>query len=101
VLQIASIRNRSIQVNFHLSLALKIEARLTAVQFEWLYGTAVPNFVDRIQGGLTQKWLRVQAEAGAIPCLRADSRFLFDFEAVEAALAERAAQTRGGDHEQE
>jgi hypothetical protein len=38
------------------------------------------------------RWLRAEAEAGRIPCLRADSQILCDPEAVEAALLERARQ---------
>jgi hypothetical protein len=36
------------------------------------------------------KWLRAEAEAGRIPCLRTDKQFMCDLEAVEAALLERA-----------
>jgi hypothetical protein len=45
------------------------------------------------------KWLRAEAEAGRIPCLRADKAILCDPAAVEAALLERARQHhrhRGG-----
>jgi hypothetical protein len=38
------------------------------------------------------RWLKVEAEAGRIPALRAEGRFLCDFAAVEAALLERARQ---------
>lgn len=38
------------------------------------------------------KWLRAEAEANRIPCLRADNQILCDLEAVEAALLERARQ---------
>lgn len=37
-------------------------------------------------------WLRREADAGRIPCLRAGRRRLFNPEAVERALAEKAAQ---------
>jgi hypothetical protein len=37
-------------------------------------------------------WLRAEAEAGRIPCLRAGKTILCDFAAVEAALLERARQ---------
>ena len=40
------------------------------------------------------KWLHNEAEAGRVPCLKADKVFLFDPEAVEAALAKRAQQPR-------
>jgi hypothetical protein len=42
--------------------------------------------------GVTARWLRGEAEAGRVPCLRADRRYLFDWRALEAALAERARQ---------
>jgi hypothetical protein len=38
------------------------------------------------------KWLRDEAEAGRIPCLRAGKVILCNFVAVEAALLERARQ---------
>jgi hypothetical protein len=38
------------------------------------------------------RWLRAEADAGRIPCLRADNQFLCDLEAVEAVLLERARQ---------
>jgi hypothetical protein len=37
-------------------------------------------------------WLRAEADAGRIPCLRAGNRYLCDPEAVEAALLARARQ---------
>jgi len=36
-------------------------------------------------------WLRAEADAGRVPCLRAGNRYLFSAEAVERVLAERAA----------
>jgi len=39
---------------------------------------------------VTQSWLRAEAEAGRVPCLRAKGRFLFSRAAVETALLERA-----------
>ena len=48
--------------------------------------------------GVTQQWLRHQADAGKIPCLKAGKRYLFNPVAVQEALAAKAAQTRqGGD----
>ncbi len=41
------------------------------------------------------RWLRAEAEAGRIPCLRADSQILCDLEAVESALLKRAHQHLG------
>lgn len=43
--------------------------------------------------GVTQTWLRREAQAGRVPALRADSRFLFEPEAVEEAVAHRAARS--------
>lgn len=37
-------------------------------------------------------WLRTEADAGRVPCLRAGSRHLFAPSAVVAVLAARAAQ---------
>jgi hypothetical protein len=45
-------------------------------------------------------WLRAEAEAGRIPCLRAGKAILCDFAAVEAALLERAQQGKGDAAEQ-
>jgi hypothetical protein len=43
--------------------------------------------------GLTQAWLKAEADAGRIPCFRAGQRMLFDPEAVEQALLQRARQS--------
>jgi excisionase family DNA binding protein len=43
---------------------------------------------------LPRDWLRQEAIAGRIPCLRVGRRLLFNAEAVEKALAERAATSR-------
>ena len=48
------------------------------------------------QLGVTQKWLREQADAGAVPSLKADSRYLFSPNAVRSALAVKAAEMREG-----
>jgi hypothetical protein len=42
---------------------------------------------------VTVRWLRAEAEAGRIPCLRAGNQFLCDIGAVEATLLERARQS--------
>lgn len=39
------------------------------------------------------KWLRQEAEAGRVPCLKAGNALLFDPEAVERVLLERAQAT--------
>jgi hypothetical protein len=41
--------------------------------------------------GVTQKWLRDEADANRVPCLRANRRLLFAIVAVERALVERAS----------
>ena len=41
------------------------------------------------------KWLRAEAEAGRVPCLKADKALLFDPLAVERTLLERAQQAAG------
>jgi hypothetical protein len=38
------------------------------------------------------RWLRAEAEAGRVPCLRADDQILCDYEAIEAVLLKRARQ---------
>jgi hypothetical protein len=40
------------------------------------------------------KWLRQEAEAGRVPCLKAGNTLLFDPIAVERVLLERAQATR-------
>ena len=40
-------------------------------------------------------WLKAEADAGRIPCLRVGRRLLFNLDAVKATLAERAARTGG------
>lgn len=44
--------------------------------------------------GVTQLWLRDEAEGGRVPCLKAGRRFLFNPEAVQETLASEAARTR-------
>jgi hypothetical protein len=43
-------------------------------------------------------WLRQEALAGRIPCLRVGRKLLFNAEAVKAALYERAATAREASH---
>jgi hypothetical protein len=43
---------------------------------------------------LPREWLRQEALAGRIPCLRIGRKMLFNCEAVERTLAERAAEDR-------
>ncbi len=47
---------------------------------------------------VTTGWLRAEADAGRVPCLRAGTRYLFASEAVERVLADRAASEKGMNH---
>ena len=52
--------------------------------------------------GVTQQWLREQADAGNVPCLKAGKRYLFNPPAVEAILVQQAAiNAKGVDHERQ
>jgi hypothetical protein len=46
--------------------------------------------------GVTRHWLRAEADAGRVPSLRTDKDFLFNSDAVEKVLAERAAHATEG-----
>ena len=46
--------------------------------------------------GVTKKWLQAEAEAGRVPSLKAGGRYLFDPEAVQKVLHDRAG--KGGRH---
>ncbi len=46
-----------------------------------------------LQAGVTQKWLREQADVGVIPCLKTGRRYLFSPNAVMKVLAALASQT--------
>jgi hypothetical protein len=45
---------------------------------------------------LPWRWLRQEALAGRLPCLRVGRKLLFNLEAVKEVLAERAANPGGG-----
>jgi hypothetical protein len=47
---------------------------------------------------LPAAWLRAEALAGRLPCLRVGRKLLFNVEAVRAALYERAATAREASH---
>jgi excisionase family DNA binding protein len=47
---------------------------------------------------LSRDWLREEATAGRLPCLRAGRKLLFNFSTVERILAERAASIREVSH---
>ena len=46
--------------------------------------------------GVTQKWLRDEANSGKIPCLKAGNRYLFNPVTVQESLAAKAARSRQG-----
>ena len=48
---------------------------------------------------LPTQWLKVEADAGRIPCLRVGRKRLFNTEAVLSVLSERAAHC-GGDEDE-
>ncbi len=50
---------------------------------------SLPRMARRL--GVTQAWLRREAQASRVPALQAGSRFLFEPEAVEESVAQRAA----------
>ncbi len=58
---------------------------------------SLPRMARRLS--VSQKWLRDQAAAGKIPCLKAGKRYLFNSVAVQEALAAKAARTRQGGHD--
>jgi len=47
---------------------------------------------------LPREWLRAEAMAGRIPCLRAGRKLLFSLATIERILAERAATSREVSH---
>ncbi len=53
---------------------------------------SLPRMARRVP--VTQQWLRDQADAGNVPCLKAGTRYLFNPAAVQAALATKAADSR-------
>ena len=62
-----------------------------------IYGTGpklltLPLMARRLR--VTVRWLRREAEAGRVPSVPADRTILFNAEAVEQALIERAAEER-------
>lgn len=46
--------------------------------------------------GVPEAWLKREGREGRVPCLRAGRRLLFDVEAVERALSERAENQAQG-----
>lgn len=54
---------------------------------------SLPRAARRL--GVSARWLKVEAAEGRVPCLRADSRYLFDIDAVVQALRPRAVRGEG------
>lgn len=48
------------------------------------------------QLGITQAWLREQADTGKVPCLKAGNHYLFHPPTVERILADRASGAAEG-----
>jgi hypothetical protein len=48
---------------------------------------------------LPRAWLREEARAGRVPCLKIGRRMLFNVAAVQSVLAARAAKGEGATHE--
>ena len=48
----------------------------------------LPTLAYRL--GLSGSWLKAEAEAGRLPCLRVGRKLMFNIEAIEATLVERA-----------
>jgi hypothetical protein len=57
---------------------------------------SLPRLAVRLR--LPRGWLRQEALAGRLPCLKVGRRLLFNFSACERALAERAATSREATH---
>jgi hypothetical protein len=56
----------------------------------------LPRLAARLR--LPRAWLRDEAVAGRLPCLRVGRKLLFDLSTVERVLAERAATSQGAAH---
>ncbi len=54
----------------------------------------LPRMARRL--GVSQQWLRTEADAGRVPCLKAGKRYLFNAAAVAETLAAQAADSRQG-----
>lgn len=53
---------------------------------------SLPELAERL--GLSENWLKQSADAGEIPMLKTGTRRMFDPEAVERVLAERAGKSQ-------
>ena len=54
------------------------------------YQTFVPLHVVSRRLGLPAAWIKAEAEAGRIPCLRTVQRLMFNLDEVESVFVERA-----------
>lgn len=79
--------------NACLVTAVLIDAR----EFARLLSVSKQTIQGRLSDGrlpepirLTSRWLRTEADAGRVPCLRADGWYLFDVDAVKRGLSLRA-----------
>jgi hypothetical protein len=54
-----------------------------------------PLHVAATHLGVPVTWLRAEAEAGRVPHLKIGRRFMFNVEAVERHLVDRAAKSAG------
>lgn len=57
----------------------------------------VPITTLAYRTGLSASWLKAEARAGRIPSLRMGRRRMFNIDAVEAAILERARASDGGE----
>lgn len=58
---------------------------------------SLPRMARRI--GVTQQWLRHESDAGRLPCVRADGRYLYSAQAVERLMLKRASSPTFTDRE--
>ena len=56
--------------------------------------TLLPLLAAAARLGVSGPWLRKEAEAGRLPCLRAGNRLLFHIPTVEKILVDLAMATR-------
>jgi len=91
--RLAICRVRLIPHYFHITSAQAFPQRvLIQNMLEFTKPKLVPLGVMARRLHVPTRWLRGEAEAGRVPCLRAERAFLFDPEAVEKVLLERAGQ---------
>ncbi len=57
--------------------------------------TLLPLGIVALPLGVPRSWLRDEAEAGRVPCLKAGKRILFDVQLTEQLLLDRARKIKG------